>query len=427
MNYLEETAALDGSEKIDRVVVVNDSTVARGGASALAMLNAKLVRGRGIPVTYFAGDGGDIDGVLRADGIDSFALGDTALMKNSKLSALTKGLFNLNAYRAMRDWIVKNDTPRTVYHLHGWQQILSPSIFTALRPVSKRTLLHAHDYFLVCPNGGQMNYATNSACSLRPMSSRCISTNCDKRNFGHKIWRVGRQGLRNLMNDLSGSDVRIALIQHGMTEAFARTGVPASNLLDIPNPCLPFSEQRVRAEDNREFQFVGRLVAEKGIEAFLSASRNAGVSVRVLGDGPLRESLSAKYPEFVFEGWCSRQRLSELTQRARMLVMPSLYPEPFGLVIPEAVSSGIPVILSESALLAADVAESGVGFSVDPGDPAAFSRLLRHCASADLEIKAMSTRGHEEPNSMSMRPQQWVSELLKTYGQLTGIAETSLP
>lgn len=407
---------------IDRVVVVNDSTIPRGGASALAMLNAKLVRGQGVPVTYFSGDQGDVDGLLNADGVDSFALGDLALMKNSKIGALTRGLFNMKAYKAMRDWIRRNDTPRTVYHLHGWQQILSPAIFMALRPVAKRTLLHAHDYFLVCPNGGQMNYATSSTCTLRPMSSRCISTNCDKRNFGHKIWRVGRQGIRNLLNDLAGSDVRIALIQSGMTEAFTRAGVPAANLLDIPNPCMPFTETRVEAERNSEFQFVGRLVAEKGVEVFLAAARLAGVPVRVMGDGPLRESLTLQYPEFIFEGWCSRERVSALARQARMLVMPSLYPEPFGLVIPEAVSSGIPVILSGTALLAVEVIKSRVGLIIDPGNLEAFTNTLKKCASENLLIEAMSLRGFNEPNSMSMRPQQWVSKLLTTYENLSGMS-----
>lgn len=410
------------SISIDRVVIINDSTIARGGASALAMLNARLVRERGVPVTYFSGDQGDVDGLLRADRVDSFGLGDVALMKNSKLGALTRGLFNMKAYRAMRDWIRNNDTPRTVYHLHGWQQILSPAIFTALRPVAKRTLLHAHDYFLVCPNGGQMNYATNSACTLRPMSSRCVSTNCDKRNFGHKIWRVGRQGIRNLMNDLAGSDVRIALIQRGMTDVFMRAGVPASNLLSIPNPCVPFSSKRIAAESNKEFQFVGRIVAEKGIEAFLAAARLAGVPVRIMGDGPLREPLAVKYPEFIFEGWCSRERVSELARNARMLVMPSLYPEPFGLVIPEAVSSGIPVILSASALLATEVIQNRLGLTINPDDIPLFAEILKKCATDDASIEAMSNRGFHEPNEMSMRPEQWVSELLTTYGQLSGIA-----
>ena len=381
----------------------------------LALAGAKLVREHGVPVTFFAGDDGDVDGSLRALSIESIGLGGNSLLKSSKAAAVTRGLFNVGAYVAMRDWIRLNDTPRTVYHLHGWQQILSPSIFTALKSVAGRTLLHAHDYFLICPNGGQMNYVTNAACSLRPMSLTCMSTNCDKRNFGQKIWRVGRQAIRNFMNDLTESDVKIALIQQGMAAAFARCGVPASNLLIIPNPCDPFSRHRVIAEHNQEFQYVGRLVAEKGIDAFLAAARQAKVPARVMGDGPLRDMLVAQYPEVIFEGWCSREDLSRLVQTARMLVMPSMYPEPYGLVIPEAISSGIPVILSESALLAAEVTQNRLGVAVNPSHFSSFVEILETFASDDKAIEEMSKRGFEESNDMSMRPEQWGSKLLMTY------------
>lgn len=415
------------TRSIDRVVVINDSTIARGGAAALALLNAKLVRQQGVPVTYFAGDAGDVDGSLRALGIESVGLNGRALLDGPALESTTTGLFNVRAYRAMRDWISQNDTPSTAYHLHGWQQILSPSIFLALKPVAQRTLMHAHDYFLVCPNGGQMNYVTDEPCPLRPMSARCIVTNCDKRNRWHKTWRVFRQGIRNSLNDLSAPGVRIALIQHGMSSVFARAGVPEANLLAIPNPCSPFSETRIPAERNSEFHFVGRLVAEKGIENFLRAARTAGVPARVIGDGPLFGPLSKQYPEFVFEGWCDRTRLTEISRSARMLVMPSLYPEPFGLVIPEASSSGIPVLVSDSALLAEDVVNHRVGLSVNPGDGTAFVDILRRCASEDETIARMSQRGFEDENGMSLRPRQWVDALLKAYESLVGTTEDSVP
>lgn len=410
-------------ENIDRVVVINDSTVARGGASALALLNANMLCELGLPVTYFAGDQGDSDDLFSSKKIDFVCVGGRSLMKISKADALTRGLFNLDAFKLMRAWIRKHDTPRTVYHLHGWQQILSPAIFLALKEVRGRTLLHAHDYFLVCPNGGLMNYATNSSCALRPMSARCVTTNCDKRNFGHKIWRVGRQGIKNTFIDLSRFNVKVALIQRGMADAFTRCGVPEENLLDIPNPCVPFSEKRVQAELNREFQFIGRLVVEKGIEKFLAAARAAGVPVRVIGDGPLKDFLIEKYPEFIFEGWCSREKLAQITQSARMLVMPSLYPEPFGLVVPEAVSSGIPVILSNSALLASDVIHHRIGVTIDPREEIEFARLLEFYALEDSAVKEMSYRGFKETNGISMTPNDWILKILDSYSHLSGMPE----
>src|SRR5690242_17533756 len=43
---------------LDRVVVIDDYSTARGGATALAVLSAKLLCGLGIAVTYICGDDG---------------------------------------------------------------------------------------------------------------------------------------------------------------------------------------------------------------------------------------------------------------------------------------------------------------------------------------------------------------------------------
>ena len=415
-----------GRIPISRVVVINDSTIARGGATALAVLSAKLMRKRGIQVTYFTGDQGDLDGALGAAGIEVIALGHANLLKSNAAKALTNGLFNSKANIVLKKWIEQNDTADTAYHLHGWQQILSPAVFLALKVVSSRTLMHAHDYFLVCPNGGQMNYVTNTPCTLRPMSVSCISTSCDKRNFAHKIWRVGRHGIRNVIENLSGAEIRIALIKAEMNEAFIRYGIDKKNLITIGNPSVPFSEKRVYAEKNKEFHFIGRLVNEKGIKEFLLAAKLAEVPVRVMGDGPLLEELKATYPNVIFEGWCTRERLAYLVQGARMLVMPSIYPEPYGLVIPEAISSGIPVIVSLSALLAPDVIRNDVGFSVDPLKIDEFASLLQQCAADDEIIQTMSKKGTQPDNGISKDQDQWITDILMAYSGLVGITENAI-
>lgn len=415
------------ADGVERVVVINDSTVARGGATALALLGARLIRARGPAVTYFAGDGGDGDGSLQTAGIDLIALGEQALSQRSVASALTAGIFNVTAYQRLRDWVGRCDTPHTVYHVHGWHQILSPSIFMALKPVAARTLLHAHDYFLVCPNGSLMNYMTDRVCTLTPMSRQCLGTDCDKRHYSHKLWRVGRQMMRSALFDISRAPVEVALIQQGMAEAFTRSGIPASRLRVIPNPSVPFSQTRVGAEHNQLFYFIGRLVPEKGIDELLAAARLAKVAVRVIGDGPLREALAQRYPEFLFEAWRSREELCDLVQDARMLVMPSLYPEPFGLVVAEAVASGLPVILADSALLAGEVVAQQLGRTIDPRDVTEFAALLSECAADDAAVLAMSERGFAGDQSISLRPTQWAAALHETYSALLVRATAAPP
>lgn len=86
--------------------------------------------------------------------------------------------------------------------------------------------------------------------------------------------------------------------------------------------------------------FVGRVAIEKNIETFL-ATRSAGTKV-VVGDGPLRATLEARHPDAVFLGALSGDALARAYAGADVFVFPSRT-DTFGLVIIEALASGLPV------------------------------------------------------------------------------------
>ena len=85
---------------------------------------------------------------------------------------------------------------------------------------------------------------------------------------------------------------------------------------------------------------VGRVAVEKNIEAFLSADL-PGTKV-VVGDGPQREELEARYPNVVFRGARFGDELAAHFACADVFVFPSLT-DTFGLVILEAMAAGLPV------------------------------------------------------------------------------------
>jgi glycosyltransferase involved in cell wall biosynthesis len=85
---------------------------------------------------------------------------------------------------------------------------------------------------------------------------------------------------------------------------------------------------------------VGRVAVEKNIEAFLSTDL-PGTKV-VVGDGPQREELEAKYPNVVFRGARFGDELAAHFACADVFVFPSLT-DTFGLVILEAMATGSPV------------------------------------------------------------------------------------
>jgi glycosyltransferase involved in cell wall biosynthesis len=88
------------------------------------------------------------------------------------------------------------------------------------------------------------------------------------------------------------------------------------------------------------FLSVGRVAVEKNIEAFLGLNL-PGTKV-VVGDGPQRDELAAKYPKVVFTGAKFGDELAAHFACADVFVFPSLT-DTFGLVILEAMASGTPV------------------------------------------------------------------------------------
>jgi glycosyltransferase involved in cell wall biosynthesis len=88
------------------------------------------------------------------------------------------------------------------------------------------------------------------------------------------------------------------------------------------------------------FLCVGRVAVEKNLEAFLDLDL-PGTKL-IVGDGPARASLARKYPNAVFLGARQGEALAEAYAGADVFVFPSKT-DTFGLVLLEALASGVPV------------------------------------------------------------------------------------
>ena len=99
----------------------------------------------------------------------------------------------------------------------------------------------------------------------------------------------------------------------------------AGGALDLPRPI---------------FLTVGRVAVEKNLEAFLTLDL-PGTKL-VVGDGPARASLAKQFPGAVFLGARDGEALAEIYAAADVFVFPSRT-DTFGLVLLEALASGVPV------------------------------------------------------------------------------------
>jgi glycosyltransferase involved in cell wall biosynthesis len=136
------------------------------------------------------------------------------------------------------------------------------------------------------------------------------------------------------------------------------------------------------------FLNVGRVAVEKNIEAFVSLDL-PGTKV-VVGDGPQREELAARYPEVVFAGARFGDELARYFAGADVFVFPSLT-DTFGLVLLEAMASGAPVAAFSAPGPVDIIPGSGAGV-VAPDQ----STGLKEAAIACLELDRTAVRAFAE-------------------------------
>jgi glycosyltransferase involved in cell wall biosynthesis len=123
--------------------------------------------------------------------------------------------------------------------------------------------------------------------------------------------------------------------------------------------------------------FVGRLVALKNVAALISAvgrlqKRGLDMTLMIVGDGPLRESLREQVDRegvrnVTFAGFQSGRALVQGYVNSDALILPSLN-EVWGLVVNEAAACGVPAIVSTRAGAARDlIRDEETGLTFDPG------------------------------------------------------------
>ncbi len=125
---------------------------------------------------------------------------------------------------------------------------------------------------------------------------------------------------------------------------------------------------------------VGRVAVEKNIEAFLQTP--ASGSKVVVGDGPALAELRARFPQALFLGALTGDALASAYAGADLFVFPSRT-DTFGLVLVEAMASGLPVAAYPVGGPLDVVGDSGAGVLDDDLD-AAIRQALRIPRSAAL-------------------------------------------
>ena len=204
---------------------------------------------------------------------------------------------------------------------------------------------------------------------------------------------VGSTHIREVLEDVVGHVDRVHEVPPGVDvdefrlrpreEALAALLDEARR--DPPNPGnreerLPDDDNAARlasflAGDEPTVVYFGKLIEQKGVQVLLEAMKGIDARLVVVGFGPYRARLEALAPErTLFTGPLEHRHLVQLLPLADATVVPSIFPEAFGMVAAEAAAAGSPPLVARHSGLA----EVAAGLEQEyPG-------RLRHLAAFEI-------------------------------------------
>lgn len=144
---------------------------------------------------------------------------------------------------------------------------------------------------------------------------------------------------------------------------------------------IPFSPQ---VADDAPLLFAGRITPEKGVEEAIDIAEQAGWPLLIAGgiynadyyETHIAPRLEQAGERVKYLGQLEHDALWNVMGRARGLLFPSLWDEPFGLTATEAMATGTPVIAFRRGAAEEIVRDGETGFLVTPGDCAAAASLV---------------------------------------------------
>jgi glycosyltransferase involved in cell wall biosynthesis len=156
----------------------------------------------------------------------------------------------------------------------------------------------------------------------------------------------------------------------------------------VHNP-IDCQEWPFRPDKEELLLWIGRMSPDKGPHRAIAAAREAGLPLLLAGPvQPGQEEFFAREVEpqlgrdgIEYVGEADAERKRDLYQRARALLMPIRWPEPFGLVMVEALACGTPVIAFPEGSAPEVVQDGETGFIVD--DEHAMARAVARVGELD--------------------------------------------
>jgi glycosyltransferase involved in cell wall biosynthesis len=269
-----------------------------------------------------------------------------------------------------------------VIHAHNLYTHLSPSVLSAAKDMGIPVILTAHDYGYISANYGLFDGVApiSARASWREITkTKYIKNSALATGVVDAIIRIQKKfGMwtNGVTHILTASEaVKHALIEGGYRESLIQSVPLPSGTYDVYENETPILNRAQR------IIFASRFETYKGIDVVMElVARMPDVEFVCIGHGKEEEKLrilAARAKNLNVISVLPPRELWEMIRGSAGVIMPSRWPEPFGLVALEALALGTPAMVSSLGGLS-EIVEHGVsGFMEHPDDLGAWEKDIR--------------------------------------------------
>ena len=262
--------------------------------------------------------------------------------------------------------------------------------------------LYWHSYQGSCVSGTKMfDFPRATPCD-RQLGPACLALFYPRRCGGlNPLVTAALYSTQQRTRDQLGQYAAVLVASEHMSRECTRHGVQPTRIT-VTAPCVsvaPDTGAPVSRRREGRLLFAGRLTHLKGVDLFIDAlplvqSRlDSPIHATIVGEGPDRPALTraAMHSDVDVRlvGQRTRDEVRTLMRAADLLVVPSRWPEPFGLVGVEAAAVGLPAVGFAVGGIP-EWLESGVTGELAAADPPTAGKL------ADAIVAALGDRAHHQ-------------------------------
>ncbi|MGM9506510.1 glycosyltransferase family 4 protein [Larkinella sp. GY13] len=300
--------------------------------------------------------------------VTSFIENNAKVSQLSKVSVALRTLWSQDSYKYVKQLL--RSQKHDVMHVQNFFPLISPSVYYAAKSENVPVVQAVRNYRLICPSATM--YRDGQVCDTcvsKSLKTPAILHKCYRDNRGATTTVTTMLAIHKLLPTWKQVDAFICISQF-IRQKMIDGGFPVEKIYVKPNFVYPDPGLSIVKEDY--VVYVGRLQTEKGIEHLLEAHSLIGstVHLKIIGEGPLAPEVISysKKNNVEYLGKLSLLDTYDVIGKARILVIPSVWHEPFGRVVVEAYAKGTAVIGSRMGGIPELIEDGVTGYTYEGGN-----------------------------------------------------------